>query len=48
MKTGVGDMIAVLKIVIPNTSSDEDNVLWQQLAELKHDDPRSQWSKENG
>ena len=48
MKTGVGDMIAVLKIVIPNTTSDEDKVLWQQLAELKHDDPRSQWSKENG
>lgn len=45
MKTGLGDMIAVLKIVIPTRASDEDQALWQQLAELKHDDPRAEWSK---
>jgi len=44
-KTGFGDMIAVLKIVIPTTTSDEEKALWQQLAQLDHDDPRSEWSK---
>lgn len=47
MKTGLGDMIAVLKIVTPDTTTDEDKALWQQLAQLDHDDPRSLWSKKN-
>ena len=47
MKTGLGDMIAVLKIVTPDKTTDEDKALWQQLAQLAHDDPRSKWSQKD-
>lgn len=43
-KNGSGDMIAVLKIVVPLVSADEDKLLWQKLAETQPFDPREQWS----
>ena len=43
-KTGSGDLIAVLKIVMPEESTDKDKLLWQQLAESHSFDPRAQWS----
>lgn len=43
-KKGNGDMIAVLKIVVPETSTDEDRLLWQKLAETQPFDPRAKWS----
>jgi curved DNA-binding protein len=43
-KDGVGDLIAVLKIVIPDNSTDKDMELWQQFAKDNAFDPRAQWS----
>ena len=47
-KTGVGDMFAVLKVVMPNDSSEASRKLWKQLEELSDFDPRSEWSMGNG
>jgi curved DNA-binding protein len=45
-KTGVGDMIAQLKVVMPPaTNKPQSAALWQQLAEQESFDPRTQWSK---
>lgn len=44
-KTGVGDMIALLKVVMPPTTNSDSAALWQQLAEKNQFDPRTQWSK---
>lgn len=44
-KTGVGDMIALLKVVMPPTTDSDSDALWQQLAEKNQFDPRTQWSK---
>lgn len=43
-KHGVGDLFAVLKIVIPPTTSDDVKKLWTKLAEKTHFDPRTEWS----
>jgi curved DNA-binding protein len=43
-KSGNGDMIAVLKVVMPDSATDEDKQLWQQLADTQQFDPRAQWS----
>ena len=45
-KTGVGDMFAVLKVVMPPSTDEKVNTLWQQLAESATFDPRAQWSNE--
>ncbi|MFQ3237273.1 MAG: curved DNA-binding protein [Paraglaciecola sp.] len=45
-KTGVGDMFAVLKVVMPPSTDDQITTLWQQLAESASFDPRAQWSNE--
>jgi curved DNA-binding protein len=42
-KTGRGHLYAVLKIVIPDSSSDIVKQHWQQLAEQASFDPRSEW-----
>jgi curved DNA-binding protein len=42
-KSGSGDMIAVLKVVMPAKSTDEDTLLWQQLAKTHTFDPRTEW-----
>ncbi|MFT5313289.1 MAG: curved DNA-binding protein, partial [Paraglaciecola sp.] len=44
-KTGVGDLYALLKVVMPDKASDETKALWQQLADKAKFDPRTQWSK---
>lgn len=44
-KTGTGDMIAQLKVVMPEATDKNSAALWQQLAEQQSFDPRTQWSK---
>lgn len=43
-KTGVGDMFAVLKIVMPPVGNDKANTLWQELAETVGFNPRMEWN----
>lgn len=43
-KHGFGDLIAVIKIVIPNTSNDEMKQQWEHLASNADFDPRAEWS----
>lgn len=45
-KTGVGDMLAVLKVVMPDSTSEQAAALWQQLGQSTSFDPRAQWSNE--
>lgn len=40
-----GDMIGVLKIVIPPNTSEHDRQLWQQFKEANAFDPRASWSQ---
>ena len=44
-KTGIGDLYALLKVVMPDEANDETKALWQQLANKAKFDPRTQWSK---
>lgn len=44
-KAGHGDLIAVLKVVMPDAAGEDINQLWQQLAEKAGFDPRAQWSR---
>jgi curved DNA-binding protein len=44
-KTGTGDLLAVIKVVMPPLPTLTSNTLWQQLAESSSFDPREQWSK---
>ncbi|QIB64269.1 DnaJ C-terminal domain-containing protein [Kineobactrum salinum] len=46
-KTGRGDLYAVLKVVMPQTSSDKARTLWRSLAEQADFDPRAEWSKQS-
>jgi curved DNA-binding protein len=43
-KSGTGDMIAVLKIVIPSETTESDKNLWQKFKESNTFNPRTQWS----
>lgn len=45
-KTGRGDLYAVLKVVMPQTSSEEVRTLWRSLSEQADFDPRAEWNKE--
>lgn len=40
-----GDLIAVLKIVVPPTVNERSKALWSQLADSANFDPRRVWSK---
>lgn len=40
-----GDLYALLKIVMPTQSSKEAELLWKELAEKAHFNPRSEWEK---
>lgn len=40
-----GDLLAVLQVAMPATSSEEAQRLWRQLADKSAFDPRAQWSK---
>lgn len=44
-KTGRGDLYAVLKVVMPETSTDEVKSLWESLSEKTSFDPRQKWGK---
>jgi len=44
-KQGHGDLYAVLKVVMPDTTDDQIKELWQQLASSAAFDPREEWSK---
>ncbi|PCK07934.1 MAG: DNA-binding protein [Alteromonadaceae bacterium] len=41
--TNTGDLLAVVKIVLPRTSSEATKALWQNLAASEDFDPRSEW-----
>ncbi|RVT48616.1 DNA-binding protein [Rheinheimera sediminis] len=43
-KQSTGDLIAILKIVMPATLNDSSNTLWAQLADSACFDPRREWS----
>lgn len=43
-KTTRGDLIVVLKVVMPESNNDATNSLWQQLADTADFDPRTEWS----
>jgi curved DNA-binding protein len=43
-KDGFGDLYAVLKIVMPKSTSDEIKQHWEQLATKAAFDPRAEWS----
>ena len=42
-RKGFADLFAVLKIVIPETSSDQEQQLWRQLATQSNFNPRQEW-----
>jgi curved DNA-binding protein len=44
-KTGMGDLYAVLKIVIPDETDEEAKKLWQDLSEKLAFNPRKEWRK---
>ena len=44
-KTGTGDLYAVVKIVIPEKTSEDTTKLWETLSEKTTFNPRSEWSK---
>lgn len=43
-KTVTGDLYAVVKVVMPPSSSEKANQLWKQLADTASFDPRKEWS----
>jgi curved DNA-binding protein len=43
-KTGLGDMIAILKVVMPPLVNEESKAMWQKLEKQQSFDPRTQWS----
>ncbi len=44
-KNGVGDLFAIIKVVMPAQNNAATQQLWTQLAEQAAFDPRAQWSK---
>ena len=44
-KTGMGDLYAVLKIVIPDKTDEDSRQLWETLSEKTTFNPRSEWRK---
>jgi curved DNA-binding protein len=43
-KTAQGDLLAILKIDIPPSTTSETKKLWEQLAEVEQYNPREDWS----
>ena len=43
-KAGAGDLYAIVKIVMPENSSEEILQLWRELADTANFDPRVEWS----
>ncbi|MFT5692544.1 MAG: curved DNA-binding protein [Oceanicoccus sp.] len=44
-KTGIGDLFAVLKVVMPETVNEDVKQHWEELASKAAFDPRQEWSK---
>lgn len=44
-KTGVGDLLVILKVVMPSSTNNETKKLWQQLSETAAFNPRQEWEK---
>lgn len=44
-KTGVGDLYALLKIVVPDKTDEESKAVWQSLSKKAAFNPRSEWRK---
>ncbi len=44
-KSGRGDLIAVLKVVMPPAATPGADELWRQLADRAGFDPREEWGK---
>jgi curved DNA-binding protein len=42
-KKSTGDLIAILKIVLPSSANDSSQALWRQLADSAKFDPRHEW-----
>ena len=42
-KTATGDFLAIVKIVMPENSSEESEALWQKMAEKEDFNPRDKW-----
>ncbi|TGD70979.1 DNA-binding protein [Mangrovimicrobium sediminis] len=45
-RDGRGDLLAVLKVVMPPQASESADALWRQLAEQAAFDPRKEWEKQ--
>jgi len=43
-KSGAGDMLVILNVDVPPTTTEESKVLWEQLAKTESFDPRAKWS----
>jgi len=44
-KTEVGDLYAIIKVVMPAASNEKSNRLWRELSQSTEFDPRAEWSK---
>jgi len=44
-KHGTGDLLAVLKVVMPGTVSESEKKLWSELAASSDFNPRAEWSR---
>tara|TARA_B110000879_G_scaffold200909_1_gene275390 strand:+ start:13 stop:948 length:936 start_codon:yes stop_codon:yes gene_type:complete len=44
-KIGMGDLYAVLKVVMPASTNDTTKRLWQELSKAENFDPRTEWRK---
>ncbi|MBL1141599.1 MAG: curved DNA-binding protein [Proteobacteria bacterium] len=44
-KTGMGDMYAILKVVIPEQTDEETKLQWENLSKKAAFNPRREWSK---
>jgi len=47
IKTLIGDMFAIVKVTMPEKTSEKGKLLWQELANSEHFDPRQEWSTQS-
>lgn len=46
-KTLIGDMFAIIKVTMPQKTSEKGKQLWQELANSENFDPRREWSAQS-
>jgi curved DNA-binding protein len=46
-KTLIGDMFAIIKVTMPEKTSEKGKQLWQELANSENFDPRREWSAQS-